>query len=416
MPKNIVRIADIKVKDRFREDFGDIESLAVSIQRYGLLHPIILSRDMELIAGERRLKAHLMLKVETIEVKFIDEADALEKKEIEIEENIKRKDFLWQEQVKATAEIDTIKRKLYGGAVKGYGGGWGQKQTAQSLGTSIGSVSQDLQLAEAVKKFPELAKEKNKSHAWKKYQKMQERAIRQEMTKRAKKRAPEKIDNILTLGDCRPFLRKILDGSVDLICTDPQYGVGIQNANEFKKVGHEMFADDKEETMELLVTVFAECFRILKDNRHAYFFFSLKHYTQIRTMLEEAGFFVEPEPIIWNKTSLGAGIGKYNYCTVYESIFHCMKGQRDLNKVLPNLFTIDRVPPRKKLHPTEKPVSLLKKLIENSTIPDELVVEPFAGSGSTLQACIELGRKVKGWELSEVHYNAAVTRLESLLK
>ncbi len=416
MPKNTVKIVDIKVKDRFREDFGDIESLAVSIQRYGLLHPIILSRDMELIAGERRLKAHVLLKAETIEAKFLDEVDALGKKEIEIEENIKRKDFLWQEQVRATAEIDGIKRKLYGGAVKGYGGGWGQKQTAQSLGESIGSVSQDLRLAEAIKKFPELANEKNKSHAWKKFQKMQERAIRQEMTKRAKKRAPEKIDNILTLGDCRSFLRKMTDASVDLVLTDPPYGIDIQDANEFKKANHVLFADGKAETMELLTTVFAECFRVLKDDRHAYFFFSVKHYAQVRSMLEEAGFFVEPEPIIWNKTSLGAGIGKYNYCTVYETIFHCMKGKRDLNKVIANLFTIDRVPPKKKLVPTEKPVSLLKKLIENSTVPSELVVEPFAGGGSTLQACIELGRKVRGCEIGEVHYNAAVTRLESLLK
>ena len=58
-----VKPSDIVIKnERFRQDFGDVESLAVSIQRYGLFHPIIIQKStMELVAGERRLKAHLML-------------------------------------------------------------------------------------------------------------------------------------------------------------------------------------------------------------------------------------------------------------------------------------------------------------------------------------------------------------------
>ena len=65
-----IKIKDIKVDSRFRDDYGDIESLSVSIQRYGLLHPIVLGEGNILVAGERRLKAHEILGKEEIELEI----------------------------------------------------------------------------------------------------------------------------------------------------------------------------------------------------------------------------------------------------------------------------------------------------------------------------------------------------------
>ena len=79
-----VRVSDVKVKEeRFRGDYGDISGLAVSIQKYGLFHPIIVDEELNLIAGERRLKAHMALGLEEIEVRKVAEADLLVKREIE---------------------------------------------------------------------------------------------------------------------------------------------------------------------------------------------------------------------------------------------------------------------------------------------------------------------------------------------
>ena len=167
-----IKIAEIKIGGRFREDYGDIESLAVSIQRYGLLHPVVVDRDKNLITGERRIKACQLIGREEIECKFYDEADDLTKKEIEIEENIRRKNFSWQEEVTAKAELDNIKRQMYGSTVKGHGGGWGQKDTADSLGVAVSSISMDITLSKALQEFPELNKEKSKTSAWKKYQRI----------------------------------------------------------------------------------------------------------------------------------------------------------------------------------------------------------------------------------------------------
>lgn len=66
---------------------------------------------------------------------------------------------------------------------------------------------------------------------------------------------------------------------------------------------------------------------------------------------------------------------------------------------------------RKTIHPTQKPLKLMRALIEDFTDAGELVLDPFAGSGSTAVACAELGRRLVGWELSPVYYAAAADRI-----
>ena len=166
---NKVKIEDIVVGRRCREDFGDIEGLAISIQRFGLLHPIVIDEKKNLLAGERRLRAHKYLGLKEIEVNYRKDLDGAEKKEIELEENLKRKDLNWPELVIANKELYDIRVQLHGPRVKGHDSdGYGRQDHAMALGKSQGSVSQDLQLAEALIKFPELAKEKTKTVAFNK--------------------------------------------------------------------------------------------------------------------------------------------------------------------------------------------------------------------------------------------------------
>ena len=64
-----------------------------------------------------------------------------------------------------------------------------------------------------------------------------------------------------------------------------------------------------------------------------------------------------------------------------------------------------------KVHPTQKPVNLLKRLIEVFTDPGDVVIDPVAGSGTTLRACAELGRTCYGFEVDKDFYKAAKERM-----
>ncbi len=412
-----VKVSDIKVGKRVREDYGDVEELAVSIQRYGLFHPIVVDKDLNLLMGERRLRAHKLLGLKEIEVKFIEDADELTKKEMEIEENLKRKNFTWQEEVKAKLEVDRIKRKLYGSAVKGHGGGWGLKETARSLGESIGTVGQDVKLAKALEEHPELAKEKNKNAAWKKYLRIREEELTGALVKKTVKVSDVKIEEVLVCGDSSQKLKELESESVDLVLTDPPFAINLDKQTKFKDAWGKVYEDEKYGVLDTLEKVIKECYRVLKNDRHMYIFFGYQHFNKVKEMLEDVGFSVSPVPIFWNKGSGGSGGNPYSYANAIEIAFLCMKGRRELNKKgMSNVFTVDRVPPQKKIHPTQKPTSLLRRLIEQSTLPGELVIDPYAGSGSTLVAALEVGRKCWGCELDKDKYNAAAVYITDSLK
>ena len=174
MPK--VKVDDIVIGRRQRTSYGDIDGLAVSIQKYGLIHPICIDKNNQLIAGERRLKAHIKLGLKEIEVRYREDLDEITKKEIELEENVQRKELEWQEQVAAKLELHELRKQIYGVKIRGHSGGegWGIEDTALALDESMGTVSMDLQLARAVQMFPELCKESSKTTAFKKYKHLQE--------------------------------------------------------------------------------------------------------------------------------------------------------------------------------------------------------------------------------------------------
>jgi len=410
-----VALGDIKIKEeRFREDYGEIEELAVSIQRYGLLHPIIVDNELNLIAGERRFKAHKLLGLQEIEIKKIGDASLLERREIEIEENLRRKNFNWQEEVKAKLEVDKIKREQFGDSIKGHGGGWSLRDTANSLGDSVGTVSRDLRLARAMEEHPELVKETTKDAAWKKFQRMNERALTSELADRIKVAVTTKC---LINGDSRIEMKKLASNSVDCVFTDPPFAIaldkGMKSADNW---GGKVYDDEYQHVMDTIHQVMKECYRVLKDDRHAYVWFGIQHYDHVRKMLEEIGFNVSAVPCVWSKTGGGgAGGSEYAFASNYEVFFLCMKGRRPLNKGgQSNVWTEPRLAPQRKIHPTEKPTTLIRKILEQSTQPGELVIDPFAGSSSTIIAALEMKRNAWGCELDKEYYSQGVLKLERM--
>ena len=256
-----VAIKDIKVGNRFRKTFEGIVELAASISTVGQIEPIIIDENNNLIAGERRLKAFVLLKRETIEVKIIEKLDDYQKKEIELEENIQRHAFTWQEEVAAKAELHKLKEKIYGTATRGHEkpSSWNISDTAKLLGESPGTISMDLQLARGMGGFPEFFKEKSKTVAFKKMKQLQERALNEELARRMGQTTAITHPEIIN-GNCLDEMQKMESNSVDLILTDPPYGIDIDNAQTYKRLtmSDTNFIDSDFETYDLLDKTFNE--------------------------------------------------------------------------------------------------------------------------------------------------------------
>jgi len=162
-----VKIHDIKIGKRWRDDYGDLEGLADSIKRHGLLSPITVSPSGELLAGGRRLKAAQLAglsEIPTWTVECLTEGD---QRLVELEENIQRKDLTWQEEISLKAEIDRL--------LKLKDPKHTQKSTATHFfGETPANFSRDLELAKAVSVFDELKQCDNKHQAARLYKKLKE--------------------------------------------------------------------------------------------------------------------------------------------------------------------------------------------------------------------------------------------------
>lgn len=411
-----LKVTDVIVGERFRTAFIGIEALATSIHEHGLIVPIIVDENNVLIAGERRLKAHQLLKLEFIEVIYRKDLTELQKREIELEENLHRKDFTWQEEVMAKAKLHALKQKIHGSAIKGHNSnGWGIGDTAMALGESAGRVSEDIKLARGLRAFPELMKEKGKSAALKKLKNLQEKILQDELAKRMKKIGIISTPNVIC-GNCLEELGKMNAESVDLVLTDPPYGIDVEDSQTFgREQGKDTrFEDSEFETFNLLDKVAPLLFRALKQDRHLFMFCAIDKFPKVRELLVKHGFWVHHIPLIWDKGSGSYPSQSTTFVHSYEPLLHAMKGKRKLYGTPRDMFQVKRVPSDKKIHPTEKPTELLRELITLTTLAGETILDPFAGSGATLAAAKETNRISIGIELDPIYHENIVRRLSNV--
>ena len=102
-------IEDIKIKKRIRKDLGDLTPLIDSLRKHGLMSPLVITKNNELIAGHRRIASAKVLGWKSIDVMVLDKISELEKLELEIEENVARKDFSEDELEDARARLEALK-------------------------------------------------------------------------------------------------------------------------------------------------------------------------------------------------------------------------------------------------------------------------------------------------------------------
>ena len=123
-----IQIEDIKIPDRVRKDVGNIDSLAESLKRSGQITPISVTHDMTLVAGFRRVTAAKKLGWKTIEANIVEgAADEARLLEIELEENVYRKDFTPEELLAGYKRLDKLRHPTVGRRISHFFAGiWGK--------------------------------------------------------------------------------------------------------------------------------------------------------------------------------------------------------------------------------------------------------------------------------------------------
>lgn len=219
--------------------------------------------------------------------------------------------------------------------------------------------------------------------------------------------------------DCIKLMKKIKSESIDLIVTDPPYkttkrGISKKTTtgglvrSELGKQG-KIFKYNDIKPQEYI----PELYRVLKEGSHCYIMTNHVNLQEILNTATECGFhFIKS--LIWDK---GNKIMGQCYMSQFEYILFFRKGKhKKINNCgtsdilsIPNKKTKDKN--GKNLHDVEKPVNLMKILIENSSNKWDLVFDPFMGIGTTGIACVESDRNFIGIEIDENYFNISKDRI-----
>lgn len=202
------------------------------------------------------------------------------------------------------------------------------------------------------------------------------------------------------------ILKNIPDESIDLIITDPPYGISFKGNRCLNEEYDELFNDD---SLDFLEGIGMEFERVLKPNSHCYVFtnwiaypFMMKYFDNLKLNTV----------IVWDKDSGNHGMGDLtDYAPRHEFIMKFSKGKRPLNgKRIPNVIRHNNIKMTGefKMHPTQKPRGLMEILIEKSSNPGDIIADFYGGSYSVPRAAMRMFRKSIGVELNPSMHKAGV--------
>lgn len=404
LPYHNIDVASITVEERFREDYGDIQSLADSIKQEGLLHPVVIDESHRLLAGGRRLQAVKLLGWEKVHCHYIYELDDVARRRIELAENIHRKEITWQEKAKLTQEIQRMAQIDLGLTEEQVQqidpqdryaqAPFSTRTLAEIRGVSAMTIVRDLRLANALEIMPSLENETSQTNALRKIDRMME-DIERALELRAKRREVDAMQDYIKEGDATSLVLSLETNSVDCIITDPPYGTGNLDGNIYKYREGKDYDDSPEATLALLRSIGPELRRVLKPNGHLWAFFGPPLWQQTLDLWRKSGFEITNIIAVWYKSGGATGTVNWDYDLApdWEPFILAHNRERKLASKHGATFVFPPDLGSNRLHPNQKPVALLRELITLSTQPGDTIFDPFAGSGSTAVAAKELGRK-----------------------
>lgn len=202
-------------------------------------------------------------------------------------------------------------------------------------------------------------------------------------------------------------MKQIPDKSVDLVLTDPPYGIDFQSNMRTQSKKFEKLKNDNND---FRFQTYPEIYRILKDDCVAVIFCSFKNYAD--DFMDLKKIFDIKNVIVWDKGGGGIGDLKHSLSTDYELAIIAHKGNCEIRgKREGSVWNVGKVNPNTQVHPTEKPTVLMEKFIQQFSDTDGLIIDPFLGSGTTAVACKQLKRNFIGIEISPEYCKIAEDRL-----
>lgn len=222
-------------------------------------------------------------------------------------------------------------------------------------------------------------------------------------------------------GDSRDILKRIPDNAIDLILTDPPYNLAKHSTGNIPLPGRSSINNDLAEwdLIDFIPEEWAdELCRVLKPTGNLFIFTSYNQIGNWHSCLDHR--FDTSNFMVWHKTNPAPKIFKAGFLNSCELIFTCWnKGhtwnfisQKEMHNFLesPICMRPERLSDPK--HPAQKPVSILKKIIQIASNPGDIVLDPFMGVGSTGVAALDINRRFIGIEINNIYFNAAKTRIE----
>lgn len=431
----------ITVKERKRKKVVDIESLAESIRDNGLFHPVVITRDLVLVAGERRFRAYQHLHTDAIEnspwpipsqvlhpfstipCQYVDQLNEGELKAIELEENVKRSDLAWEEEVEAVLDYHEWKKQL--------DSEWTVEATAKALHISDGHTGKMLSVAAAMRRGDaRVASCETYSSAYNILQRQHQRGVDSEMEQfvsASKQKEGDEEESSgaapltpasrdLLVEDFRVFAKEWEGPTFNLIHCDFPYGIGHDKSDQGGGDRWGTFEDNEDTYWSLIDCLLDNKDRLISHSAHILFWFSMTYYEQTRLAFARHDFVVNPFPLVWYKSD-NTGIlpdPSRGPRRLYETALLITRGDRKIIQAVGNLVAVasDK---RSGGHLSEKPVEAVshffRMLVDSSTS----LLDPTCGTGSAILAAEELGaRRVLGMDLEEEHVEEARRKLNNL--
>lgn len=418
-----IPISEIKIDARIRQEF-DTEKLAhltESIARIGLLHAPILHNGT-LVCGGRRIKAISMLPVFGAVLKYqgveipkgsvpyteLGTSSTVAIMEAELEENLLREDLSVHEEAAARASLHRLRST---------------SNTTQTLTDTANELSKpgarlkamdirDALLIDFHADDPEVAKAKTRKEVMKVIERKQRTALNTKLAAEFKIGAASKSPHTLLEGDMVEWMQDNQGADIDVICTDPPYGVDAQNFNAQDGIIHEY--DDTRETFERIINSIAvQGYGVCRDRAHAYIFHDFANWGFIRRCMETAGWSVWPRPIIWSKGNGLLARPDFGPRYTYECILFATKGDRKVKLVAPDVIDVRTLWRQKR--GAEKSAILYYDLLARSVSPGDTVLDPCCGLGPIFPAANELNCKAIGIDIDPAAIGYAIKRMDLTL-
>ncbi len=428
MNKLKINPALIQVDQRLREDLGDIEELADSIHRYGLIQPIVLNQDNHLIAGGRRLAACHLLGLKEVDVVYKETLSPDDLKEMELEENIRRKDMTWQERALGIAKIHEL--KSVNAAIDSKS--WGYEETAELIGIKGRSnVWYAVQIAALLRANDEVVKscstfsdairlliQRKEDMATRRYvdglPKTQEATtsptISDELPLGLSKpsfNAGQIAQGMCIHGDCLNYLTSL---RYDHIITDPPYAIDTNMMDQTNVGMSNITRVEEEHTVEGNLKLLGEFIQLaykgLPDHGFLVMWCDPFWFNRLYILGTSMGFRVQRWPLVWVKTSSCMnGAAQYNFTKNIE-IAIVMRKPRAVLATNQHTCVISGANIKDPIfnHPFVKPEYLWHWLFNAVVSKGQVVLDPFAGEGSSTLAALSKKINCLAIECNDTHY------------